>query len=75
MYYFRVFLPPKWNQQTLSDSEGRLSVVRTKGPHVANAIRSLCILTPVQFIKPEKRAVCIELVPVLCEVITELILG
>ena len=74
VYYFRVFLPPKWNKQTLSDSEGRLSVVRTEDPRVANAIHSLCILTPVQFIKSEKRAMFIELVPVLDEVFTDLLL-
>ena len=76
VYYFRVFLPPKWNKQTLSDSEGRLSVVRTEDPHVANAIHSLCIETPVQFLnqRKEQRLFCFELVPVLGEVIRELIL-
>ena len=56
VYYFRVFLPPKCNKQTPSESEGRLSVVRTEDPHVANAIPSLCIVTPVSFIKLERRA-------------------
>ena len=50
--------------------------MRTEDPHVANAIHSLCIETPVQFLnqRKEQRLFCFELVPVLGEVITELIL-
>ena len=50
--------------------------MRTEDPHVANAIHSLCIEAPVQFLnqRKEQRLFCFELVPVLGEVIRELIL-